>query len=71
VNIGKLIISIRQMEANIIDELGHLSYVTQDSYDQLSNNVTRELESINSSIKTNNLLTSINAYQSYKLRKGS
>jgi len=43
VNIGKLITSIRQMEESIIDELGHLSYVTQDSYDQLSNNVTREL----------------------------
>jgi hypothetical protein len=69
--IGKLITSIRQMEESIISELGHLSYVTQDSYDQLSNNVTRELESINSSIKTNNLLTGINAYQTYKLRKGS
>ena len=59
------------MEANIIDELGNLSYVTQDSYDQLSNNVTRELESIDSSIRTNNLLTGINAYQTYTLRKGS
>ena len=59
------------MEANIIGELGHLSYVTQDSYDQLSNNVTRELESIDSSIRTNNLLIGINAYQTYTLRKGS
>ena len=69
--IGKLITSIRQMEESIISELGYLSYVTQDSYNQLSNNVTRELESINSSIRTNNLLTGINAYQTYKLRKGS
>ena len=68
--IGKLIISIRQMEESIIDELGYLSYVTQDSYNQLSNNVTRELESIGSSIRTNNLLTGINAYQTYKLRIG-
>ena len=59
------------MEESIIDELGHLSYVTQDSYDQLSNNVNKELESINSSINSNNLLTGINAYQTYKLRKGS
>lgn len=59
------------MEESIIDELGYLSYVTQDSYNQLSNNVTRELESIGSSIRTNNLLTGINAYQTYKLRKGS
>ena len=59
------------MEANIIGELGHLSYVTQDSYDQLSNNVTRELESIDSSIRTNNLLIGINAYQNYTPRKGS
>ena len=68
--IGKLITSIKQMEENIIGELGYLSYVTQDSYNELSNNVTRELESIDSSIKSNNLLTGINAYQTYKLRKG-
>ena len=32
-NIGKLITSIRQIEESI-DELGHLTYVTQDSYGQ-------------------------------------
>ena len=69
--IYNLMNSIRQMEESIIDELGYLSYVTQDSYNQLSNNINRELQSINSSIRTNNLLTGINAYQTYKLRKGN
>ena len=59
------------MEESIIDELGHLSYVTQDSYDQLSNNVNKELLSINSSINSNTLLKDINSYQTYKLRKDS
>ena len=65
-----LMISIRQMEESIIDELGYLSYVTQDSYNQLSNSVSKELQSIDSSIKFNNLLTGIQTYQTYKLRKG-
>ena len=62
--------SIRQMENNIIGELGYLSYVTQESYSELSHNVNKQLASIDSSIKANNLLTGINAYQTYKLRQG-
>ncbi len=69
--IYSLMTSIRQMEQNIIGQLGYLSYITQDSFNQLSKNVTRELNSIDSSIKINNLLTGINAYQTYKLRKGN
>ena len=68
--IYSLMTSIRQMEQNIIGQLGYLTYITQDSFNQLSNNVTRELESINSLISINNLLSGINAYQTYKLRKG-
>lgn len=68
--INDLMNSIRQMENNIIGELGYLSYVTQESYSELSHNVNKQLASIDSSIKTNSLLTGINAYQTYKLRQG-
>lgn len=64
-NLDKLIISINQMSQNIIDEIGHLSYVTD-----LSNEVLNSrLGEINSSIEANNFLTGIQAYQTYKLNK--
>lgn len=60
------------MEGRLVDKrvvvnlLVQLSYVTEQSNQQLRN----QLQSINSSIDANNLLTGINAYQTYKLRKG-
>ena len=70
-NIGdglkELMYSIQVMGRNIEHQMGELTYVTEQSNQQLEN----QLQSINSSIDTNNLLTGINAYQTYKLRKGS
>tara|TARA_B110000037_G_scaffold64422_1_gene78540 strand:- start:2720 stop:3754 length:1035 start_codon:yes stop_codon:yes gene_type:complete len=69
-NIGdglkELMYSIEEMGSNIERQMGELSYVTEQSNQQLEN----QLQSIDSSIKTNNLLTGINSYQTYKLRKG-
>jgi len=62
-----LMYSIEEMGRNIENQMGELTYVTEQTNRVLDN----QLQSINSSIKTNNLLTSINAYQTYKLRKGS
>ena len=62
-----LMYSIEEMGRNIESQMGELSYVTEQSNQQLEN----QLQSIDSSIKTNTLLTGINAYQTYKLRKGS
>ena len=61
-----LMYSIEEMGRNIERQMGELSYVTEQSNQQLEN----QLQSINSSIDANNLLTGINAYQTYKLRKG-
>jgi len=61
-----LMYSVEDMGRNIENQLGQLSYVTEQSNQQLKN----QLQSINSSIDANNLLTGINAYQTYKLRKG-
>ena len=58
--------SIEEMGRNIERQMGELTYVTEQSNQMLEN----QLQSIGSSIKTNNLLTGINSYQTYKLRKG-
>ena len=63
--------SIKNMEQSLIDEIGHLSYVTQIGFDDLNNSVNRELKSINSSINFNNLLTGIQTYQMYKINKNT
>jgi hypothetical protein len=61
--------SINSMERNIVNGLNELSYVTQVGFSELEQSVTKELQSIDSSIKFNNLLTGISAYQLYKINK--
>jgi hypothetical protein len=74
-NIGdkldELMYSIYNMEQNIVNELSHLSYVTQESFEDLNRSVTGQLSSIDSSIKFNNLLTGIQAYQMYKINRNT
>lgn len=73
INIGKklddLMYSIHNMEQNIVNELSHLSYITQESYAELNESVTHQLKELGSSIDLNNLLTGIQAYQLYKINK--
>ena len=59
--------SIEEMGRNIENQMGELTYVTEHINGVLDN----QLQSIDSSIQTNKLLTDISAYQTYKLRKGS
>ena len=66
-----LMYSIYNMEQNIVSELSHLSYVTQESFEDLNRSVTGQLKEIESSINTNNLLTGIQAYQLYKINKNT
>jgi hypothetical protein len=72
-NIGEglndLMFSIDSMERNIVSGLNELSYVSQMGFSNLNKSVTRELQSIDSSIKFNNLLTGISTYQLYKINK--
>ncbi len=67
--LSSLMYSINSMEMNIVNGLNQLSYLTQSGFSDLSNSLSRELQSINSSIDTNNLLTGISAYQLYKINK--
>ena len=66
-----LMYSIYNMEQNIVSELRQLSYVTQESFEDLNRSVTGQLKEIESSINTNNLLTGIQAYQLYKINKNT
>jgi hypothetical protein len=74
-NIGNklddLMYSIYNMEQNIVSELSHLSYVTQESFEDLNRSVTSQLREVESSINTNNLLTGIQTYQLYKINKNT
>lgn len=66
-----LMYSIYNMEQNIVSELSHLSYITQESFEDLNRSVTSQLKEVESSINTNNLLTGIQAYQLYKINKNT
>ena len=63
--------SINSMERNIVWGLSELSYITQDGFADLDTSLTRELQSIDSSLQTNNLLTGIQTYQMYKVNKNT
>jgi len=67
--LGDLMHSISSMERNIVGGLNKLSYVTQQGFSDLNSSLTSELQSIGSSIETNNLLNAIQTYQLYKINK--
>jgi hypothetical protein len=68
-NLQDIMYSIYQMENNIVNSVDNLTYTTQDSFRDLSVSVEKQLSSIDSSIKFNNLLTGIQTYQMYKINK--
>ena len=65
--LSNLMYSVEEMSQNISREIGHLSYVTEESNRMLTN----QLQDIDSSLQTNNLLTSIQTYQMYKINKNT
>ena len=70
-NIGdgleSLMYEIRDMGNKISNSIEQLSYVTEESTRMLNNS----LGEINSSLDTNNLLTMIQTYQTYKINKNT
>ena len=70
-NIGdgleSLMYEIRDMGNQISNSIQELSYVTEQSNQQLQG----QLSEIDSSVKTNNLLTTIQTYQTYKINKNT
>ncbi len=58
---------IRELGQDIVSSIGDLSFITEET-GQL---VQKSLDSVNSSIQTNNLLTGIQTYQMYKVNKNT
>ena len=69
--LGDIMYRINSFENSMIDSLSELSYTTQNGFDNLKESISTELESINSSIDLNNLLTGIQTYQLYKINKNT
>ena len=71
VNIGdqlnSIMYSIYSMEQNIVKELSSLNYTTKESFKNLNNSISNQLEKIDSAINVNNLLNGIQTYQLYKI----
>jgi len=63
--LDNLMYSIQDMNESIVNEIGNLSYVTEESNRMLSN----QLQEIDSSLQTNNILTGIQTHQMYKINK--
>ena len=63
--LDNIINEIRKVGENIISSIDDLSFITEEST-QL---IKEGLDSVNSSIESNNLLTGIQTYQLYKINK--
>jgi hypothetical protein len=70
-SIKELMYSINQMENKIVSSIDNLTYVTQESFRDLSFSVEKQLSSIDSIIKFNNLLTVVQTYQMYKINQNT
>ena len=57
---------IRDMGDQISNSIQELSYVTEESNRQLTN----QLSEIDSTLKVQNLISTINTYQNYKTNRG-
>ena len=70
-NIGEglkdLMYEVRRMGNKISDSIQELSYVTEQSNQQLTN----QLSEIDSTLKVGNLISTINTYQNYKINKNT
>jgi len=58
---------VRRMGNKISDSIGELTYVTEQSNQQL----TEQLTEIDSTMKVGNLINTINTYQNYKNNKNT
>tara|TARA_B100000963_G_C22615059_1_gene666894 strand:- start:1319 stop:2419 length:1101 start_codon:yes stop_codon:yes gene_type:complete len=66
-NLGLVFNHIQIMGENIISSIGELSQITEESNSIISNG----LKSVNSSINVNNLISSVQTYQLYRLGRNS
>lgn len=70
-DINALIYEIEASNKRIVRELSNLTYASESGFNKLKSSINSELQSIDSSIKFNNLLTGIQAYQTYKVKNNT
>lgn len=70
-NIDHLTHSVYMMNNSISSKLNKLNDLTQSSFEGLRHSITKELQSINSSVKFNNLVTGIQTYEMYKVNRNT
>ncbi|WP_304142254.1 hypothetical protein [Mesoflavibacter zeaxanthinifaciens] len=66
-----IISSIRIMEARIVNKLDELQNSMENSFESLERSVNKQLETTNSMLGFNNLLTAVQTYQMYKINKNT
>ena len=66
-----IISSIRIMEARIVNKLDGLQSSIENSFESLERSVNKQLETTNSMLGFNNLLTAVQTYQMYKINKNT
>ena len=71
VGLNDLMYEIEASNRRIVSELSNLTYATEEGFKGLNGSISKELQSIDSSIKFNNLLTGIQTYQMYKINKNT
>lgn len=69
--IKELMYAIYEMENRLVDSIENLTYITQDSFGDLTKSVNLQLAEINTSLDINNLLTGIQTYQMYRINQNT
>jgi hypothetical protein len=71
--LGMILIEIlhqtQKMEASIVGAINNLTYVTESNFIKLNTSLTNKLTLIDSRLRTSNLISAIQVYQTYKLSK--
>jgi hypothetical protein len=65
--IKELMFSIYHMEKKIVNSINNLSYLNQDSFRILGGSIEKQLNSVNSSIRFNNLLNTVQTYKMFTI----
>ncbi len=65
----KSLMAIQQLEESIICAFDSLEYSIENNFNELSDTISTHLKSIDSGIAYNNLISTVSAYQLYKINK--
>mgnify|MGYP000959231140 CR=1 FL=1 len=62
---------VRNVGEQITNSIQELTWMTEDSKEELSNQLSNQLSEIDSTLKVGNLISVINTYQNYKINKNT